>query len=128
MPIRRSWTKGNLRRRSRQGHKGYPVATIAFYGPTAKKATKVAVGIIPHENAEADQPRRWHSETDVRPVPGIGEEILSFLREGGVKSVVLAEEILGCPHEEGPDYPVGESCPECPYWANRDRFSGELIQ
>ena len=33
----------------------------------------------------------------------------------------MMEEIFGCPHEEGIDYPVGEECPECPYWANRPR-------
>lgn len=26
--------------------------------------------------------------------------------------------------EEGIDYPDGEACPQCPYWAGRDRFSG----
>jgi hypothetical protein len=34
---------------------------------------------------------------------------------------------IGCPHEEGKDYPLGENCPQCPYWANRDRWSGKLI-
>jgi hypothetical protein len=32
--------------------------------------------------------------------------------------------MLGCPHEEGIDYPEGEACPECPYWAGRDRPIG----
>src|SRR5712692_4405008 len=29
--------------------------------------------------------------------------------------------IIGCPHEEGIDYPEGKSCPQCPYWARRAR-------
>ncbi len=36
--------------------------------------------------------------------------------------------IIGCPHEEGIDYPDGEVCPQCPFWARRDRFTGELLQ
>lgn len=30
--------------------------------------------------------------------------------------------------EEGIDYPDGGSCPPCPFWAGRDRFTHELIQ
>jgi hypothetical protein len=30
-------------------------------------------------------------------------------------------------HEEGMDYALNETCPRCPYWENRDRFSGERI-
>ena len=44
-----------------------------------------------------------------------------------MRSVVLGDRIMGCPHEEGVDY-EGDTCPECPFWAGRDRFSGELIQ
>jgi hypothetical protein len=28
------------------------------------------------------------------------------------------------PHEERIDYPEGEACPQCPFWAGRDRFAG----
>jgi hypothetical protein len=40
---------------------------------------------------------------------------------------VVADRIVGCPHEEGIDYPDGEKCPECPFWATRDRWSGDLL-
>src|SRR5438270_3112349 len=33
----------------------------------------------------------------------------------------MIEEINGCPHEEGQDYPLGEVCPACPFWAHRRR-------
>jgi hypothetical protein len=33
----------------------------------------------------------------------------------------MIEEINGCPHEEGVDYPVGEVCPKCLFWADRQR-------
>jgi hypothetical protein len=53
-------------------------------------------------------------------------EIAAFLRENEVKSVVMVDAIIGCPHEEGIDYPVGEACPECSYWKGRNRWTGKL--
>jgi hypothetical protein len=31
---------------------------------------------------------------------------------------------MGCPHEEEIDYPKGEACPHCPFWAGRERPFG----
>jgi hypothetical protein len=31
------------------------------------------------------------------------------------------------PHEEGIDYPEGKTCPQCPFWASRDRWTGESL-
>ena len=53
--------------------------------------------------------------------------MLSFIKENSAKSVVMLDKVFGCPHEEGIDYPEGESCPDCTYWKNRDRFTKELI-
>ena len=72
---------------------------------------------------------RWFSEVkDVRFDPEINEAIVHFLQKNGVKSVVAPDRILGCPHEEGVDYPDGEKCPKCTFWANRDRFTGEVLK
>jgi len=30
--------------------------------------------------------------------------------------VVMTEGVVGCPHEEGDDYPWGEACPDCTFW------------
>lgn len=40
----------------------------------------------------------------------------------------MTDRIMGCPHEEGIDYPSGQSCPECAYWIGRERFSGVRTQ
>jgi hypothetical protein len=37
----------------------WPMATVAFYGPNLSQATKVAVGIVPSENAEVKELRDW---------------------------------------------------------------------
>jgi hypothetical protein len=121
-------SKSQLGKRAKRGFRGYPVATIAFYGPTAERASKVAVGIVAREGAEPDTLQTWHSdENDLRHDHEIGLEVSAFLREHQVVSVVMADRIIGCPHEEGIDYPVGESCPQCPYWRGRDRWSGDVI-
>src|SRR5437879_3360026 len=46
-----------LRKRGRKGLRGWPIATVAFYGPNLSQATKVAVGIVPSENAEVEELR-----------------------------------------------------------------------
>jgi hypothetical protein len=72
---------------------------------------------------------RWFSEDqDVRNDPAIAHHILAFIEQHGAKSVTMADRILGCPHEEGVDYPEGQICPQCPFWAHRDRWTGEVIQ
>lgn len=104
------------------------MATVAFYGPDDQRATKVAVGIVPAEGAEADPLQRWFSgHEDARADPGIARQIGEFIEAHGAKSVALVDRIIGCPHEERIDYPEGTACPQCPFWANRDRWSGQLL-
>ena len=120
--------KSTLQKKARKGFRGYPVATVAYYGPDDKFASKVAVGIILEEDEEVTDLQRWFSQgKDVRSDPTIIQEIVQFVEQHHAKSVAMMDRIIGCPHEEGVDYPVGESCPQCPYWANRDRWTGKLI-
>jgi hypothetical protein len=53
---------------------------------------------------------------------------LNLLSLRGVKSVVMTDRIIGCPHEQGADYPEGDVCPQCPFWAHRDRWTGDIVQ
>ena len=119
--------KPPLQKKADRGFRGYPVATVAFYGPDDKCATKVAVGIVINEDDEAKIMERWFAEDDVRKDPTISKEILEFIKSHAVRSVVIADRIIGCPHEEGIDYPEGQKCPQCPFWAHRDRWSGEVL-
>src|SRR6478672_5565379 len=77
-----------LKKKARRGFRGYPVATIAFYGPDDTRASKAAVGIL---NTEGDGPialQRWFSEAgDVRKDEAIASEILQFVRDHGARSV-----------------------------------------
>ena len=116
-----------LSKRARKGDKGYPIATVAFYGPDNLRASKVVCAIIKSDGADADPIRKWFTTSDARKVEDILGEILIFVKENSANSVVMANEIIGCPHEEGIDYPEGKPCPSCLYWKNRDRFTQEII-
>jgi len=117
-----------LKKKARRGFHGYPVATIAFYGPDDKRASKVAVGILHAVDAEPAALERWFAEEgDVRTDPAIGANILRFVQDHGAKSVLMTDGIIGCPHEEGIDYPEGQVCPRCPFWAVQPRPSRRSI-
>jgi hypothetical protein len=117
-----------LSKKAKKGMRGWPVATVAFYGPDASRASKVVVGIVTSENEKADEMRDWKLDAgDVRNDPRIAEEMLDFIAKHGVLSVAMTDRIIGCPHQEGIDY-EGEWCPVCEYWKGRDRFTGERVQ
>ncbi len=129
MSLKDTWFRNKLKKKATRGFHGYPAATIAYYGPDDLRATKVAVGIVPEKDGQVAFVERWlDTDGDVRRNAQINEEIVDFLEKQGVKSVAMADRILGCPHEEGIDYPDGVKCPQCSFWANWDRFTGLVIQ
>ena len=116
-----------LRKRARRGLRGWPLVTIAFYGPNLNQATKITVGIVPSGNAEVTELRDWKVDRgDIRTDPDIAREILEFIDERQALSVAMTDGIIGCPHQQGIDY-EGEWCPVCPFWHGRDRFAGQSV-
>ena len=102
------------------------MATVACYGPNAAFASKVVVGIIAREGAGALLKKWFSDEIDVRVDKSIEREMLSFIQDHTVSTVIAPDSIIGCPHEEGIDYADGEDCPECPFWNGRDRWTGDI--
>lgn len=116
-----------LSKKSRKGFRGWPLATIAFYGPDLSRASKVTVSIIHTEGGEPEDMQSWSSDTaDMRHDGTTGQEIVEFLDEQGAKSVVMSDGIIGCPHQQGIDYDT-DWCPECGFWKGRDRFTGKRL-
>lgn len=113
-----------LRKKARLGNQGFPQATLAFYGPDDKKATKAVLGIFLREGEESQLYRYFSEDKDVRFKVDVQESILARIKEHEVRSLIMVEKIFGCPHEEGVDYPEGEACPRCPFWKGRDRYAG----
>lgn len=116
-----------LAKRIRKGNKGYPIASIAFYGETNLYASKMVCAVITHDGADAEPMKKWFSTSDIRKSEKIIGDVLAFIVEHGVKSVSMINGLIGCHHEEGIDYPKGETCPKCTYWRGRDRFTQEII-
>jgi hypothetical protein len=116
-------------RKAKRGFRGYPVGTIAYYGPDDRVASKVVAAVIASEDAPAEPLSKWVSaDVDVRSNAEVLEQVLQFLSDNSVRSVAVTPGIYGCPHEEGMDYPEGESCQLCPFWVDKDRneiFRGE---
>lgn len=117
-----------IAKKARKGNKGYPIATIAYYGPSNVTASKLVCGIIKRENADVEPMKKWFSENDIRKSEKVLAEVLAFIEENEVNTVSMVDGIIGCPHEEGVDYPDGGSCPKCSYWKGRDRFTHEMLQ
>jgi hypothetical protein len=96
-------------------HGKYPIGTVAYYGPDDKTTTKIAAGVIASESAEPVM-QRWVGDENIAKDEKVADEIKRFFAEHGVKSVVVTDGVLGCPHEEGIDFPLGQECPFCPFW------------
>ena len=119
----------NRMRASQPSRAKYPLATISAYGPDNRRATKLVVGILRRAGQKDTNPMRtWSTDAgDVRNDPVIAAELADWLRSQGIKDTLSYDRIIGCPHEEGIDYPIGRTCPQCPFWAGIDRFTHEPI-
>ena len=107
---------------------GFPMATLAFYGKNDQFACKAVVGVYVRSEEEDPMLKKWFvNDGDIRSDENISRQIVDFLQEHKIERIATLDKIIGCPHEEGIDYPLEGVCPECPFWANRDRYTGELI-
>src|SRR5262249_52825941 len=95
----------------------YPIGTVALYGPDDKTTTKIAAGVILNDGPEPILKRSV--VTDVTTHAKAQQEMRDFFLQHGVQSVAMSEGNLGCPHEEGEDFPHGEDCPFCPFWKGK---------
>jgi len=98
-----------------RGKAKLPVVTVAYYGPDDKTATKVAVGLVKEWGKGPVELKRWWGQDVTRDI-GIQRQVADFIVIHRAKSVVVTEGIIGCPHEEGIDFPSGQECPYCPFW------------
>src|SRR5262249_52736742 len=116
-----------LRKKARKGPRGWPIATVAFYGPNLSQATKITVGIVPSENAEVEELRDWKvDDGEIRNDARIAREILEFIEEHGVLSVAMTDGIIVRPAQQGSEY----DCvwwQLCEFWPGGERFTGQPV-
>ncbi len=120
-------SRKRISKRVKKGFQGYPVITIAYYGPDEELATKVSVGFIEEENADI-QIENFNTESDVREDVAVQSALIKIIDRSGAKTVSLIDRIIACPHEEGVDFPKDEDCPECEFWHGKARVTGEYSQ
>ena len=94
-----------------------PIGTVAFYGPDDKTTTKIVAGVIKRPGADPIL-RRWVG-THIKDNPKVRRELGEFFKRHRVERISMSDGNMGCPHEEGPDFPLGEDCPFCPFWAGK---------
>ena len=80
--------------------------------------------VIADPNAEPIL-ERWIG-SDVMENPKYQQAIGAFFDKHDVKSVAASEGNMGCPHEEGEDFPVEEDCPFCPFWEGKQGSGAEF--
>lgn len=103
----------------------HPLATVMPYGPDDKTVTKLVVGIkLSEQSKETNFLRDW-TGSDVATDAVVAKEMYDFMRQNGVKTVITASVVMGCPHEEGSDFPDGGDCPFCPFWKGRQGSASE---
>jgi hypothetical protein len=117
-----------LQKALKKGFRGFPVVTVAWYGPDNRRATKAVAGLVLAKDDPPAEMERWFlpdedTQGDLRRDKAVEEAILAFARTHQARTVAGREGIFGCPHEEGVDYPMGARCPSCPWWADKDRFA-----
>jgi len=99
------------------------IGTIAFYGLDGKVPTKITAGVIRDDNTKLIT-QHWIG-TKVTDNPKVKDELQAFFRRYGVKSILVGSGNVGCTHEEGLDFPVGEDCPFCPSWKGKQGSIGQ---
>lgn len=102
---------------SDSGEPEYPIGTVALYGPDDRTTTKIVAAVIAGPDSEPLLERFVGS--DVAENPKCQQAIADFFDRLGVKSVAASEGNIGCPHEEGEDFPAGGDCPFCPFWKGK---------
>jgi len=100
----------------------FPIGTIALYGPDDKTTTKIVAAVVIAEDAQPIL-ERWVG-TKLQGDQRVLRQIEAFFKEHKVKSAVMTDGNLGCPHEEGEDFPDGEDCPFCPFWKGKQGSAG----
>lgn len=95
----------------------FPLGTLALYGPDDKRTTKMAAAVFLRDGTQVIL-ERWVASA-ITTNPKIQKEIEAFFKKHGVKSIAISDGNMGCPHEEGKDFPQGEDCPFCPFWKGK---------
>jgi len=97
----------------------YPVGILAYFGPDDETITKIVALVI--KGLDIEPVLRSWSQPGVTSDPVVAAEIGKYFLENAAEDIVMAGGVLGCPHEEGVDFPLGTECPHCIYWSSHTK-------
>ena len=97
----------------------YPIGALVYFGPDDQTVTKIIAVVI--QSSDTDPFLRSWGGNGVTTNGDVILEIGSYFKKFQVNEVVMTEGVVGCPHEEGVDYPAGEACPYCPFWSEKSK-------
>jgi len=92
----------------------FPIGVLVYFGPDDKTITKIVAVVL--ESPGTDPILKSWNGLGVTTDREVALEIGLYFKKYHATEVVMTDSVVGCPHEEGVDYPVGEPCPYCPYW------------
>jgi hypothetical protein len=95
----------------------YPLGILVYFGPDNATITKI-VAVVILSKGSSPISKNWSSSW-VTSDPKVAAEIGQFFVDNKVSDVVMTDGVLGCPHDEGVDFPVGGQCSQCKYWENQ---------
>ena len=129
MPVSKNRRKSK-KSQSQKQKRSRLIMTVALYGPNDTVATKMVASVVNENSGDIKEMEKWFSNDaeDVREIDQVVRGLAGMVEKWNLSTIVAPDKIIGCPHEEGIDYEEGASCPKCPYWAGRDRFTGALLQ
>lgn len=100
-----------------------PFATLAYYGPDPTQTTKAVLTRIDGYEKAAGGMEKWYGEA-VHEDGDVQQDIEATMEDWGLDTLVVSQGVAGCPHEENVDFPEGQDCPECPFWAGLQGSGG----
>jgi hypothetical protein len=95
----------------------FPLGTLAMYGPDDQTTTKIVARIVTDEGAEPIV-EKWVG-MNVKDDLKVAQAIAAFFVQHQVSKIDVSEGNVGCPHEEDEEFPQGQDCPFCPWWAGK---------
>jgi hypothetical protein len=93
----------------------FPIGMLVYFGPDKVTISKIIAAVIIAKDSEPIL-QSWEG-TGISIDPNTSVDIGRFFKENQVVEVIMPDGVVGCPHEEGVDYPIGGQCPHCPFWA-----------
>jgi hypothetical protein len=78
--------KKRIAKQIKKGFDGYPVVTLAYFGPTAELATEVVISFV-LAAGEAPQEQRFVSKQDVREDETIQSVLIKIIDRAEAKTV-----------------------------------------